>query len=144
MTGPIDPRIAAACSTPSAVLKHAHQQDAYFAQAHALGADPEVAQEVLREVVAELASIPTAGNAYDIAWHRLIELFNGVARPPEEWREAARQMLTSIGVAAHPEVVDGYAQQLQHALTADLTPRPRWYRRLRHRHRKALRNPFTR
>ncbi len=111
-----------------AVQRAAREQE-YYVKALTIGVDEEEARRVLRKVIAELASIYTEGDAYEIAWHRVLNSANGVDRPDEDARDAVRQMLTAFGGSQHPELVDAWARALQQPAGTP-TIRASWRKRL--------------
>lgn len=98
----------------SEALRHAANRQTYLVEAQALGMNPEEAQRVLQDVLDELAATGTLGaDPIAIAHKRMLEGLNGIARPPEEVREAVRQLLGVGGYSPHPDVVDDWARRLQ-------------------------------
>lgn len=126
MTGPTDGELRAASAglkaaalgslvpPVPAALQHAAREQAYLVTAQTIGVDLDDARQVLREVIDELAAT-TVVNAdpYTIARRRMIEGANGMARPPEDAREAVRQAFVAGGYQPHPEAVDAWTQMLQ-------------------------------
>lgn len=132
-------RLAALVATggiSSRQLQEAVAAQSYTVTARALGVDDEEAQRVLREVVDELVTAGGLGDRYAIAQRRLAEGSN--FRPPEELREAARQMLAAAGYSLHPEHVDAHAWQLKRVVAA-YAPYVPWYKRWWRRVRNILR-----
>lgn len=117
-------------------LREAVAASTYTVSARALGVDDEESRRVLREVVDELSATGSSGDAFAIARRRLAEGSN--FRPPEELREAARQMLAAGGYSLHPEHVDAHAWQLQRVVDA-CAPHVPWYKRWWQRIRNILR-----
>lgn len=117
-------------------LHVAVRQQAYQASASAMGVGPEEAARALGEVVTELSQTGAPGDPFAIAQRRLAEGAN--FRPPEQLREAARQILAAGGYSLHPEHVDAYAGQLQRVVDT-YAPRLPWYKRWWRRLRKMLR-----
>lgn len=108
-------------------LRVAVHHQTYQVQASAMGASPEEAERVLGEVITELSQTGAPGDPYAIAQRRIAE--GQAFRPPEELRDAARQILAAGGYSLHPEHVDSHAWQLQRVIADYTPPRVRWYRR---------------
>lgn len=108
-------------------LRVAARNQTYQVQASAMGASPEDAARVLGEVITELSQTGAPGDPWDIARHRIAQ--GEAFRPPEELRDAARQILAAGGYSLHPERVDYHAWRLQRVIAGYAPPRVRWYRR---------------
>lgn len=118
--------------------KRAADQERYFIDAYTIGASQEDAERLLAEVTAELAATGAPGDAYRVAYRRLLDYMLGVPRPSEAFRDVARQALAVGGESLHPEYVDSLARSLV-SYCEPVAVRLRWYVRVWRWLRKTVR-----